>query len=85
MHACSVTSVMSDSATLWTVALRAPLSIEFPRQEYWSGLPCPSPEGLPNPEIEPGSFMAPASAGGLQSHLKSPYLVLCILGNLEMI
>ena len=29
--------------------------MEFPRQEYWSGWPCPSPEDLPNPEIEPGS------------------------------
>ena len=34
---------MSNSATLWTVAHQAPLSIEFPRQEYWSGLPFPSP------------------------------------------
>ena len=33
----------------------APQSMEFSRQEYWSGLPFPSPEDLPNPEIEPGS------------------------------
>ena len=33
----------------------APLSIEFSRQEYWSGLPCPSPGDLPKPEIESGS------------------------------
>ena len=39
-------------ATLWTVACQAPLSIGFSRQEYWSGLPCPSLEDLPNPEIE---------------------------------
>ena len=38
---------------LWTVAHQAPLSMEFSRQEYWSGLPCPPPEDLPNPEIEP--------------------------------
>ena len=36
----------------WTVALQVPLSMEFSKQEYWSGLPCPSPEDLPNPVIE---------------------------------
>ena len=41
-------------ATLWTVACQAPLSMGFSRQEYWSGLPCPSPEDLPDPGIEPG-------------------------------
>ena len=52
MHACSV---MPDSATLWTVAHQAPLSMGFPRQEYWSGLPFPSPEDLLNPGIKQGS------------------------------
>ena len=42
-------------ATLWTVAYQAPLSMRFSRQEYWSGLPFPSPGDLPDPEIEPGS------------------------------
>ena len=42
-------------ATPWTVAHQAPLSIGFSRQEYWSGLPFPSPGNLPNPGIEPGS------------------------------
>ena len=42
-------------ATPWTVARQAHLSMEFPRQEYWSGLPFPSPEYLPNPGIEPRS------------------------------
>ena len=42
-------------ATLWTVAHQAPLSMEISRQEYWSGLPFPSPGDLPNPEIESGS------------------------------
>ena len=41
-------------ATPWTVAHQAPLSMGFSRQEYWSGLPFPSPEDLPNPGIEPG-------------------------------
>ena len=48
------------SVTLWTVAHQAPLSMGFSRQEYWSGLPCPPPEGLPNPGIKPMSPMAPA-------------------------
>ena len=39
----------------WTVAHQAPLSMRFRRQEYWSGLPFPSPEDLPNPGLEPGS------------------------------
>ena len=39
-------------ATPWTVALQAPLSMGSPRQEYWSGVPFPSPEDLPNPGIE---------------------------------
>ena len=39
-------------ATPWTVPYNAPLSMEFSRQEYWSGLPFPSPEDLPDPGIE---------------------------------
>ena len=42
-------------AVLWTVASWTPLSLGFSRQEYWSGLPCPTPGDLPNPEIEPVS------------------------------
>ena len=42
-------------ATPWTVACQAPPSMGFPRQEYWSGLPFPSPGGLPNPRIKPVS------------------------------
>ena len=46
----------------WTVAHRAPPSMGFSRQEYWSGLPFPSPGDLPDPGIEPGSpaFLADA-------------------------
>ena len=51
---CWVASVMSDA--LWL----APLSMEFSRQEYWSGLPFPSPGDLPNSGIEPTSSVAPA-------------------------
>ena len=53
---------MSDSfATPWTVVHQAPLSMEFPREECWSGLPFPSPGDLPRPGTEPSS---PALAGG---------------------
>ena len=42
-------------ATPWTVALQAPLSMGFSRQEYWGGLSCPPPGHLPNPGIEPAA------------------------------
>ena len=48
-------------ATPWTVAYQAP-SLRFSRQEYWSGLPFPSPEDLPKPGIEPGSPALQADA-----------------------
>ena len=49
---CVSCSVLSDSATPWTVAHQASLSMGFSWQEYWSGLPFPSPEDLPDPGIE---------------------------------
>ena len=49
--------------TPWTVAHQAPLSMEFSRQEYWSGLPFPTPEDLSNPGIEPLSSASPALTG----------------------
>ena len=52
---------MSDSFMIpWTVACQAPLSMGFPRQEYWSGLPFSSPGDLPDPGIEP---MSPVLGG----------------------
>ena len=57
-------SVMSDSAAPWTVASQAPLSTEFIRQEYWSGLPFPPPQNLPNTGIKPTSLSSPALAPG---------------------
>ena len=45
-----------------TVAYQALPSMEFSGQEYWSGLPIPSPEDLPNPGIEPGSLALQAEA-----------------------
>ena len=55
---------MSDSETPWTGAHQAPLSMGFPRQEYWSALPCPPPRDLPDPGMEPVSPASPALAGG---------------------
>ena len=52
---CQLLSRVRLSATPWTVAHQAPLSMEFYRQEHWSGLPFPSPEDLPDPGIKPGS------------------------------
>ena len=67
-------------ATPWTVACQAPLSTEFSRQEYWSGLPFPMPGDIPNPGIEPTSLVSPALADrfftSLPMHLMhkgSPY------------
>ena len=50
-------------ATLWTIACQAPLSMGFPRQEYWSGFPFPSPGDVPDPGTEPAS---PVSCIGRQ-------------------
>ena len=56
-------SVVSDSFRPRELQpARAPLSMVFSRQEYWSGLPLPTPEDLPDPGIEPGS---PALSGGV--------------------
>ena len=49
--------------TPWTAAHQAPLSVEFSRQEYWSGLPFPTPGDLPDPEIKLASLASPALAG----------------------
>ena len=56
-------SVVSDSATPWTVARQAPLSMEFSRQEYWSELPIPTQRYLPDSRIESESLASPALAG----------------------
>ena len=62
-------SVVSSSLWFpWTVAHKAPLSMEFSRQEYWSELPFPSPGNHPGLEIEPTSVVAPALAGVFFHH-----------------
>ena len=66
---------MSDSGTPWTVARQAPRSMGFPRQEYWSRLPFPSPGDLPDPGIEHTSPVSP--------ELQADALLLSHRGSLE--
>ena len=64
LHECMCVQLLSRVQlfmTPMTVACQSPLSMGFPRQEYWSGLPVPTPGDLPNPEIQPSSL---ALAGG---------------------
>ena len=48
----------------WAINCQVPLSMGFPRQEYWSGLPIPTPGDLPEPGTESASLASPALAGG---------------------
>ena len=63
LRVCSVTSVVPDSVTLWTVAHQASLSMGFSKQEYWSGLPCLPSGDLPHPGIVP----TPPASSALQA------------------
>ena len=62
VRACMLShfSYVQPFATTWTVGLQTPLSMGFSRQQYWSGLPRPSPGDLPNPGIEFASLKSPA-------------------------
>ena len=64
--------------TPWTVALQASLSMEFSREEYWSGLPFPTPRDLLNPGIEPVSLVSPALVGGFFT-TGNPILMLMLM------
>ena len=64
-------AVFDSCATLWTLACQAALSVGFPSQEYWSGLPFPSPGDLPDPGIEPESLALQEDSLPL-SHQGSP-------------
>ena len=67
MSACVLAKSLQSCLTFvtpWTVIHQAPLSVGFSRQEHWSGLPCPPPQGLPHPGTEPTSLMSLALAGG---------------------
>ena len=63
-------SVMSDSTTPWTVACKAPLSMEFFRKEYWSWLSFPAAADLPHPGIKLTSLMASTTWEGPTSKLR---------------
>ena len=67
------------SATPWTAARQAPLSMGLSRQGYWSGLPCPPPGDLPDPGIEPLSSASPSLQADslLLSHRGKPYFYAC--------
>ena len=75
---CVSHSVMSDYfETPWAVILQAPLSMGFSRQEYWHGLPFPSPGDLPNPGIElpsPADSLLSEAPGELSFKDKIPHL-----------
>ena len=58
-----VLSCVQLFAIPWTVALQAPLFMEFSRQEYWSELPCLPLGDLPNPGVQPATLTSPALAG----------------------
>ena len=60
---CTCAQACPTLATPSTIACQAPLSMEFSREENWSGLPCPPPGDLPDPGIEPASLGSPALAG----------------------
>ena len=62
MHVCTFSPVQL-SLIPWTAPCQTPLTMEFTRQEYWSGLSFPSPGDLPDPGIKTVSVMSPALAG----------------------
>ena len=72
---CVSRSVVFNSATPWTITHQAPLSVEFSRQEYWSGLLFPSPGDLPDPGIEPRSSALQADSSPSEPPGKPPVVV----------
>ena len=74
-------------ATLWTVARQDPLSMRFSKQEYWGGLPFPSPGDLPDPWIEPESLVSPALAGGFITTAPpgKPHLIMYLYSYMKML
>ena len=78
LYACSVACICLF-VTPWTVVLQAPLSMGFPRQEWWSGWPFPSPGDPPDPGIEPASLMSPALIGGFFTTSAAWDLEYCIM------
>ena len=78
VHVCvRLLSHVQLYVTPWTVALQAPLPMEFSRQEYWSGLSFPNLGDLPDPGIKPTSLVSPALAGRFFTtvHLGIPRII----------
>ena len=77
----SVSVTFNSFAILGTIARQAPLSVGFPREEHWSGLPFPSPEDLPHPGTEPVSLLSLAlqEDSSLLSHQGSKQYLVCVL------
>ena len=71
-------SVAQSFVTPWTVACQTPLSMGFPRQEYWSGLPFLSPGDLPDPGVKPGSPAWQAHSLPSEPPGKPPKFYMCI-------
>ena len=74
---CLVKSCLTLCNPPWVIVHQAPLFMEFPRQEYWSGLPFPSPGNLPDPRFKPVSLALAAGFFTL-NHLESLYLFVVI-------
>ena len=77
---CLITQSCLALATSWTVACQAPLSMEFSRQEHWSGLPFPSPKDFPDPGVESTS---PAWQVDSLSHLKPQRTAIPMLPDMQ--
>ena len=89
-HACLLShfSHVQLFVILWTVALQAPLSMGFFRQDYWSSLPCPPPGDLPDPGIKPMSLASPALAGEFfttSTDWAAPIIWLCYLSICDLL
>ena len=80
MCACLDACHVRLSATLWTIARQAPLSMEFLRLEYRRGLPRPRPSDLPDPGIEPWSLTYPVLADGFFNTSATWEAISCIRG-----
>ena len=80
MHTCSLTKLHLTLCDPWTVAHQVPLSMGFPRQEYWHGLPFPLSGDLPNPGIKLASPALQADSL-LLSHQGSPFHNILIMQN----
>ena len=92
MHA-QLLSCVQLFVTLWTVVPEVPLSMGFPRQENWSGLPFLTPGDFPDPGIKPASLVFPAVVGGFfttepqgkPSEIYNIYIISCTLFFLKSI